>query len=184
MDDILIFTLKWWLSDKKLRMNPPPKNTRKSKNQDSISIFSFHSFTFWSAPDKKMSTELGAGGGWGLQRQREGLVMTVMTETLESNEQRECWVCHSASSGSVSATRKTSKKEPPPVWTTLVWNQTHLPPLCCSEVWCGRACSQLHSIAWVGGIERALQKNTTDCPLRFIWGSKTSFFVRSLGCRF
>lgn len=106
MDYILIFTLKWWLSDKKLRMNPPPKNTRKSKNQDSISIFSFHSFTFWSAPDKKMSTELGAGGGWGLQRQREGLLMTVMTETLESNEQCECWVCHSASSGSVSATRK------------------------------------------------------------------------------
>lgn len=59
------------------------------KSPDSLFIPSLFDLVLFT--DKKMSTELSAGGGWGLQRQREGLRMTVMMEMLKCIEQCECW---------------------------------------------------------------------------------------------
>lgn len=96
-DNICIFTLKWWLTDKKKTLkaqNEPPKKTQERVKTKSNHIKSPYSlfipslFDLLLCSDKKMSSELGAGGGWGLQRQREGLIMTVM---LKSDEQCECW---------------------------------------------------------------------------------------------
>lgn len=46
----------------------------------------------YAQTQKNMSTELGTGDGWDLQRQREALLMTVMTKMLKSNEQCERWL--------------------------------------------------------------------------------------------